>query len=160
MKAEVADWKRACGADANGEYHGRSTKNHAAHGVQDASAVKARILAGLGTKRVTGLRATCGCKGSVGKPGVAVDPFFGSGTTGMVCQELGRECIGMELAAHYHPLIAERLAAPKAKARKGARKRSGGVVEWRSNGTDGRKGRDVRPIRQAQDLRQPELFAA
>ena len=53
--------QRASGGDANGEYHGSSTKNHAAAGVQDASAVKARILAGMLETTTTGWSPTCQC---------------------------------------------------------------------------------------------------
>lgn len=30
-----------------------------------------------------------------------LDPFFGSGTTGVVCNELGRDCVGIELSQEY-----------------------------------------------------------
>ena len=51
----------ACGGDATGQYFGQSTKEHAAHGVQDASAVKARILAGMVKKQTVGWQPTCNC---------------------------------------------------------------------------------------------------
>lgn len=38
-----------------------------------------------------------------------LDPFFGSGTTGVVCNELGRDCVGIELNAEYAKLARERL---------------------------------------------------
>jgi site-specific DNA-methyltransferase (cytosine-N4-specific) len=38
-----------------------------------------------------------------------LDPFFGSGTTGVVCNELGRHCVGIELNAEYADLARERL---------------------------------------------------
>ncbi len=41
--------------------------------------------------------------------GRVLDPFFGSGTTGVVCNELGRECVGIELNADYAELARERL---------------------------------------------------
>lgn len=45
------------------------------------------------------------------RPGdVVLDPFFGSGTTGMVAQNLGRRWIGCELNPAYGPLQDERLA--------------------------------------------------
>jgi hypothetical protein len=47
------------------------------------------------------------------KPGqIVVDPFFGSGTTGMVAQNLGRQWIGCELNPEYGPLQDERLQQP------------------------------------------------
>lgn len=41
--------------------------------------------------------------------GRVLDPFFGSGTTGVVCNELGRGCIGIELNSEYAELARERL---------------------------------------------------
>lgn len=38
-----------------------------------------------------------------------LDPFFGSGTTGVVCNELGRDCTGIELSEAYAQLARERL---------------------------------------------------
>lgn len=44
--------------------------------------------------------------------GVVLDPFFGSGTTGEVAQQLGRKFIGCELNSSYKPLQDERLRQP------------------------------------------------
>ena len=38
-----------------------------------------------------------------------LDPFFGSGTTGYVCESLNREWIGVELNNDYVPLQKERI---------------------------------------------------
>ncbi|CAK0768543.1 Modification methylase SmaI [Gammaproteobacteria bacterium] len=43
------------------------------------------------------------------KDGRVLDPFFGSGTTGVVCNEMGRYCIGIELNAQYAELAHQRL---------------------------------------------------
>jgi DNA modification methylase len=40
--------------------------------------------------------------------GIVLDPFFGSGTTGQVCQQLGRQWIGCELNPAYEDLQLER----------------------------------------------------
>jgi site-specific DNA-methyltransferase (adenine-specific)/site-specific DNA-methyltransferase (cytosine-N4-specific) len=42
--------------------------------------------------------------------GRVLDPFFGSGTTGVVANEIGRECTGIELSEEYAQLARERLA--------------------------------------------------
>ncbi len=42
--------------------------------------------------------------------GMVLDPFFGSGTTGMVAESLGRCWFGIELNPEYEPLIRERTA--------------------------------------------------
>lgn len=41
--------------------------------------------------------------------GRVLDPFFGSGTTGVVCNELRRDCFGIELNEEYAELARERL---------------------------------------------------
>lgn len=41
--------------------------------------------------------------------GKVLDPFFGSGTTGVVCNELERECVGIELNEEYASLAKERI---------------------------------------------------
>jgi site-specific DNA-methyltransferase (cytosine-N4-specific) len=38
-----------------------------------------------------------------------LDPFFGSGTTGLACSELGRDCVGIELKDEYAQLARDRL---------------------------------------------------
>ena len=56
-----------------------------------------------------GLVRPCLLAGS--SPGsLVLDPFFGSGTTGEVCVELGRRCVGIELKREYIALAKERLA--------------------------------------------------
>ncbi len=42
-----------------------------------------------------------------------LDPFFGSGTTGVVCNELGRHCTGIELNEEYAELARHRLLKGK-----------------------------------------------
>lgn len=42
--------------------------------------------------------------------GVVLDPFFGSGTTGVVAKRLGREFIGIDLNARYLEKAKERIA--------------------------------------------------
>lgn len=51
------------------------------------------------------------CLQAGSKPGDRVlDPFFGSGTTGVVCNELDRQCTGIELSPEYAELARSRLA--------------------------------------------------
>lgn len=40
-----------------------------------------------------------------------LDPFMGSGTTGLAALELGKEFTGIEMSEHYHQVAAERLKA-------------------------------------------------
>lgn len=44
------------------------------------------------------------------KEGLVLDPFIGSGTTGVVCRELGRNWLGFELDTENASLIAERMS--------------------------------------------------
>ena len=41
--------------------------------------------------------------------GVVVDPFMGSGTTGVACMNLGRKFIGIELEKKYFDIACERI---------------------------------------------------
>jgi DNA modification methylase len=43
------------------------------------------------------------------RPGVVLDPFFGTGTVGLVARELGRDWLGIELNSEYAQLARERL---------------------------------------------------
>ena len=38
-----------------------------------------------------------------------LDPFFGAGTVGVVCERLGRRCVGIEINPEYVALARERL---------------------------------------------------
>jgi DNA modification methylase len=50
------------------------------------------------------------CLLAASKPGsVILDPFFGSGTVGLVCREYGRECCGIELSPEYVKMAVERI---------------------------------------------------
>lgn len=59
------DLQVACGSDAEGRYEGTATKDFAAAGAEDASAVKARILEGLRPRLTLGWRFACRCHGAV-----------------------------------------------------------------------------------------------
>jgi DNA modification methylase len=77
---------------------------------------------GLGLTRVTtlGWRPSCPCFGDgldgthvVGPPPIpatVLDPFSGSGTTGLVARKLGRHAVLIELSEPYCSLAADRLA--------------------------------------------------
>lgn len=42
--------------------------------------------------------------------GTILDPFMGSGSTGIACAETGRSFIGIEMSEHYHAVARERLS--------------------------------------------------
>lgn len=50
----------------------------------------------------------CGCR-APSVPGVVLDPFFGSGTVGVVAERLGRDWLGIELNPAYAELARARL---------------------------------------------------
>jgi DNA modification methylase len=42
--------------------------------------------------------------------GMVLDPFFGAGTTGLVADRLGRDCIGIEINPEYAAIAERRIA--------------------------------------------------
>jgi hypothetical protein len=77
-------------------YSGCSTRN-------DANDGRYKII-----KTTTGFRPTCD-HDAPAVPCIVLDPFNGSGTTGLVCQQLGRRYIGLDLSLAYLQLSRERL---------------------------------------------------
>jgi DNA modification methylase len=99
-KEDASAW----GADTNGEYLGESTKNHASHGVQDASDVKARIIRNATEDRqIDGWIYTSNLPldAHPTKPCTILDPFAGTSTTAEVATRLGRHSIMCELNPEY-----------------------------------------------------------
>jgi DNA modification methylase len=45
----------------------------------------------------------------VGDPGTILDPFMGSGTTGVACVKLGRKFIGIEIDPGYFETACKRI---------------------------------------------------
>jgi DNA modification methylase len=103
------EWQRVSGGNKDGEYHGTATKDYGSAKAQNASAVKARILAGMCERKTIGWAADCNCELFTEPiPCTVLDPFAGSGTTGQVALELGRRAILIELNADYIGLIKKR----------------------------------------------------
>jgi DNA modification methylase len=59
------------------------------------------------------LRPTCGCHDGW-RPGVALDPFLGSGTVALAAEQHGRDWLGIELNPAYAELAEQRLASWRA----------------------------------------------
>lgn len=110
--APLEEWKKASGADGNGEYHGQNTKDYQAHLAQPASTVKERILKGMVEKKTVDWKPSCRCYPIEDTPDpvpcVVLDPFGGSGTTGEVALELGRHAVLIELNPEYISLCHDR----------------------------------------------------
>jgi site-specific DNA-methyltransferase (adenine-specific) len=64
------------------------------------------------TVRTVGDLIPCGCAAPA-RPGVVLDPFFGSGTVGVVAEKLGRDWVGIELNPNYVELAEARLRAER-----------------------------------------------
>ena len=46
------------------------------------------------------------------EPGVVLDPYSGSGTTGLAATLLGHDYIGFDLSDEYHEMARKRIAEP------------------------------------------------
>lgn len=60
-----------------------------------------------------GWRSACTCDAGEPIPCTVLDPFAGSGTTGVVCQKLGRRFVGLDLSPEYLNLARERCGLDK-----------------------------------------------
>jgi len=99
-KEEVSAW----GADSNGEYFGKPTKDYAGNNVQDASAIKARIIRNATQPREVNdwlYSSPLALADHPVKPCTILDPFSGAGTTAKVAADLGRCSITCELNPEY-----------------------------------------------------------
>jgi DNA modification methylase len=57
------------------------------------------------------------CMGFIPDAKTILDPFMGSGTTGVACMNLGREFIGIELEPKYFDIACERITQAQAQGR-------------------------------------------
>lgn len=101
--------QRACGGNADGGYDGAETKDYDAALAQSPGATKERILAGLRERRTVAWEPTCKCETSDVVPATVLDPFAGSGTTGLVANGLGRDFIGCEINPEYAEIARARI---------------------------------------------------
>ncbi len=51
------------------------------------------------------------CIEQAGSPQTILDPFMGSGTTGVACAKLGRKFIGIEIEPKYFDIACRRIEA-------------------------------------------------
>lgn len=64
------------------------------------------------TETITlGWRPTCQCQSPTTYPGIVLDPFTGTGTTGVVAKSLGFEFLGTELNPQYCEIANRRISA-------------------------------------------------
>jgi hypothetical protein len=69
--------------------------------VMDESDGREGFPRGYTATRTTGWQPSCSCEGAAVVPCTVLDPFMGSGTTGMVADRLQRNAIGFELSDDY-----------------------------------------------------------
>jgi site-specific DNA-methyltransferase (adenine-specific) len=72
-----------------------------------------RFKAFWNTLRTVGDLVPCGCQAPT-VPGVVLDPFFGSGTVGVVAEQHERDWIGIELNPEYAEMASARIEAARA----------------------------------------------
>jgi len=102
------NWKYY-GANERGEYYGQGIKDYTKAKAQNPSDVKRGILKRLNKGRVfKGYKSACECDAGF-EPGIVLDPFFGSGTTGLVTLKTGRNFLGIELNKEYCELALKRI---------------------------------------------------
>jgi DNA modification methylase len=105
----IEEWKKASGADSNGEYKGQAQKEYDRARAQNASDVKRRILEGMRERKTSGWRPTCDCNAGEPVGCDVLDPFSGSGTTGKVAIENGCIYTGIDLNEKYNDMARKRL---------------------------------------------------
>jgi len=95
--------------------NGPTRKDHEAYlpGQISANSVRGAEKAHITQKPVSVMEVLAG----IVKPGeVILDPFAGSGSTGVAAVNTGREFIGIEMTDHYHAVAVDRLTAAQAQA--------------------------------------------
>jgi SAM-dependent methyltransferase len=90
-------------------------KDYVKAGAQIPGDVKRRILAGMRKKIPLGWLPGCSCERPGKIPGVVLDPFCGSGTTGIAAKALGRSSVQIDLEERFIDLARARMdeKAPK-----------------------------------------------
>jgi hypothetical protein len=81
-----------------GNTHGASTYHGATRAEYESQKVE-----------TIGWRPSCSCNLVITDPATVLDPFLGSGTTALVADQLGRDCIGIELSSQYAAMADRRL---------------------------------------------------
>lgn len=89
---------------------GRSFHNHN-HDLQRGHRNGKVLARGQATYVTTGWEAGCNCGTDERVPCTVLDPFAGSGTTGIVALGAGRSFVGIELNPDYHRQAVERCSA-------------------------------------------------
>lgn len=91
------------------DYRGQALHDYAAGKAQNPSDTKRRVLKSMAREvRTAGWTPRCACDaGHV--PGLVLDPFLGSGTTGIVALREGRRFVGIEVSPEYAAIARRRM---------------------------------------------------
>jgi len=104
---QVTEAMRIAGCNEQADYEGQDMADYKAGLAQSPSDSKRRILESMSEiKEFT--YTDCGCNAGF-ESGVVLDPFAGSGTTGLVAKKLGRRYIGIDISPQYCKMHAKRL---------------------------------------------------
>jgi hypothetical protein len=111
-----APWRRlvakAADSRARKAYTAAGTKGSPRNDGGSAKVRRAEGGSALATASVVtvGWRPSCDCPGADAVPAIVLDPFLGAGTTALVADRLGRDCLGLELSRGYAEIADRRLA--------------------------------------------------
>jgi len=103
---KITESMKIAGCNNNGEYFGVEQKDYDSANAQKPSETKKRILESMSQVKEFSY-IDCGCNAGW-SPGIVLDPFMGSGTTGRVATKLNRNWLGIELNPAYGKLIEKR----------------------------------------------------
>jgi len=106
------------GSTKDGTYDGEALKDYVAHGAEDASALKRRVLESMRFLETLGWEPSCKCKDSTPVPSLVLDPFSGAATTGANALRHGRAYLGIELLPSNNDDIAKPRLEAEIEARK------------------------------------------
>jgi hypothetical protein len=86
----------------------RREEAHAA-GAGSGRTVISGTMVAPATTTTTGWKKTCACKSKAIVPATVIDPFNGSGTSGLVATKFGRRYIGIDVSEDYCEMACRRI---------------------------------------------------
>ena len=112
-------WARRVEAEGGSIGHGDWTDKSRAMeaGMSAGSGAKTKRGDGTYRRRDLGYFPACECGTEETRPGVAFDPFMGSGTVALAALKLGRSFLGCEISEEYVALAEARIAPARAQTR-------------------------------------------
>ena len=114
-----APWTRVTKKGGINSSGGRGKRYHEAR--MDVRELTENRMAMTARDTVTiGWRPTCSCAAGAPIPATVLDPFLGAGTTALVADRLGRDCIGLELSPAYAAMARRRTRSPEPRLRRAA----------------------------------------